>query len=189
MQALGSGTIGLAGRSLSLRYGGLVGRIDGSFCGPRPGVSSGGVVAVGRACRSWAAGGVHRGSWDRQDSAGGGNRLAAVDHGAVVVWARSTDPGSSPPYGLWRLVVDELVSRAPETWSELRGLLERPTSADGLESGSSQRFALFAMLRTALRRFADPPDWFSSWTISNGPTKRRGSCWRMWPGICGGPGS
>ena len=81
--------------------------------------------------------------------------VAAVDHGAVVVWARSTDPGSSPPYGLWRLVVDELVSRSPETWSELRGVLERPTSSDGLESGSSQRFALFAMLRTALRRFAD----------------------------------
>src|SRR5664279_1377324 len=80
---------------------------------------------------------------------------AAADHGAVVVWARSTDPGSSPPYGLWRLVVDELVSRSAETWSQWRGVLERPTSADSLESGSSQRFALFAMLRTALRRYAD----------------------------------
>ena len=37
---------------------------------------------------------------------------SAVEHSAVVVWARSTDPGSSPPYGLWRLVVDELVSRS-----------------------------------------------------------------------------
>ena len=80
---------------------------------------------------------------------------SAVDHGAVVVWARATDPGSSPPYGLWRLVVDELVNRSSEPWSELRRVLVRPTSADGLESGSSQRFALFAMLRTALRQYAD----------------------------------
>src|SRR5579862_7624616 len=28
--------------------------------------------------------------------------------GAAVVWARATDPGSSPPYGLWRLAVDSL---------------------------------------------------------------------------------
>jgi DNA-binding CsgD family transcriptional regulator/tetratricopeptide (TPR) repeat protein len=79
---------------------------------------------------------------------------SAVNHGAVVVWARSTDPGSSPPYGLWRLVVDELVSRSAETWSALREALERPTPSDGLEPGSSQRFALFAMLRTALRQSA-----------------------------------
>ena len=33
------------------------------------------------------------------------------------------------------------------------------------------------------------PDWLSSSTISSGPTKRRWSCSRMWPGKCGAPAS
>ena len=82
---------------------------------------------------------------------------SAVRHGAVVAWARSTDPASSPPYGIWRLVIDELADRSADSgrWSELRRMLERPTSSDGLESASSQRFALFTLLRTALRRAAN----------------------------------
>jgi DNA-binding CsgD family transcriptional regulator len=86
---------------------------------------------------------------------------SAVGHGAVVVWARSTDPASSPPYGVWRLVIDELADGSADgsadigRLSELRGMLERPTPSDGLESASSQRFALFTLLRTALRRAAN----------------------------------
>jgi len=69
---------------------------------------------------------------------------SAVRHGAVVAWARATDPASSPPYGLWRLLTDKLTDASAEIdqWPELRRMLEQPSSLDGLESASSQRFAL-----------------------------------------------
>lgn len=31
---------------------------------------------------------------------------AAAARAVPVAWARAADPGSSPPYGLWRLVLD-----------------------------------------------------------------------------------
>ncbi|HEY5319525.1 MAG TPA: AAA family ATPase [Galbitalea sp.] len=82
---------------------------------------------------------------------------SAVGHGAVVAWARSTDPAASPPYGIWRFVIDELTDGSADIaqWSELREMLERPKLSDGLESASSQRFALLTLLRTALRQCAD----------------------------------
>jgi DNA-binding CsgD family transcriptional regulator len=82
---------------------------------------------------------------------------SAVGHGAVVAWARSTDPASSPPYGLWRILIDELADGSADIgpWSTLRTMLERPTSPDGLESTSSQRFALTTLLRAALRQCAN----------------------------------
>jgi predicted ATPase len=70
------------------------------------------------------------------------------------VWARATDPGSSPPYGLWRLVVDSLgVTPADDLWSTAAGP-RRPSSA-GSDAASSERFELFSQLRRRLAHSAE----------------------------------
>jgi len=75
----------------------------------------------------------------------------AAARGAAVVWTRATDPGSSPPYGLWRLAVDSLgTGPADDLWSAAVG--PRPPSGPGSDVAGSQRFALFSQLR---RRLAD----------------------------------
>jgi predicted ATPase len=75
----------------------------------------------------------------------------AAARGAAVVWARATDPGSSPPYGLWRLAVDGLgTTLADDLWSAAVG--SRPPSSAGSDVASSERFELFSQLR---RRLAD----------------------------------
>ena len=75
----------------------------------------------------------------------------AAARGAAVVWNRATDPGSSPPYGLWRVAVDSLgTGPADDLWSAALG--PRPPSSAGSDVASSQRFELFAQLR---RRLAD----------------------------------
>ena len=68
-----------------------------------------------------------------------------------VAWARAADRGSLPPYGLWRLVLDEPAIRGdvnggprPDLWSQVFGDAERPALTDGADSGGAQRFALFA---------------------------------------------
>ena len=89
---------------------------------------------------------------------------AAAAIGAVpVAWARAADRGSSPPYGLWRLVLDEPAIRGdanggprPDLWSQVFGDAERPALTDGADSGSAQRFALFAEVRRRLAGAAGP---------------------------------
>jgi hypothetical protein len=80
-----------------------------------------------------------------------------------VAWARAADRDSLPPYGLWRLVLDEPAVRAADDdpsradlWSRVFGDAERPALADGADSGSAQRFALFAEVRRRLVQAARP---------------------------------
>jgi DNA-binding NarL/FixJ family response regulator len=73
----------------------------------------------------------------------------ATARGVAVAWARATDPGSSPPYGLWRLVLAETVvgsGSAADLWVSGADL--------GAESSVAQRFALFAEVRGRLARAA-----------------------------------
>ena len=88
---------------------------------------------------------------------------AAAARGVPAVWARAADRGSSPPYGLWRLVLDEPVIRGdaaggsrPDLWSQVFGDSERPALAEGADSGSAPRFALFAEVRRRLAEAAGP---------------------------------
>jgi DNA-binding CsgD family transcriptional regulator len=88
---------------------------------------------------------------------------SAAARGVPVAWARAADAGSLPPYGLWRLVLDEPAVRAADDdpsgvglWSRVFGDAERPALADGADSGSAQRFALFAEVRRRLAQAAGP---------------------------------
>jgi DNA-binding NarL/FixJ family response regulator len=88
---------------------------------------------------------------------------AAAVGGVPVAWARAADRGSSAPYGLWRLVLDEPAIRGdagggprPDLWSQVFGDAERPALTDGADSGSAQRFALFAEVRRRLAGAAGP---------------------------------
>jgi len=94
-----------------------------------------------------------------------GEELAAsaAARNVPVAWARAADRDSSPPYGLWRLVLDEPAVRGgaddvsrPDLWSHLFGEAERPALADGAESSVAQRFALFAEVRRRLTEAAGP---------------------------------
>src|SRR5271170_2164246 len=80
---------------------------------------------------------------------------AAGASGVPVAWARAADRGSSPPYGLWRLVLDELPVRAKagsgaDLWPAVSG-----AAGLGAESGVAQRFALFAEVRARLAQVAE----------------------------------
>ncbi|HEY6294736.1 MAG TPA: AAA family ATPase [Streptosporangiaceae bacterium] len=81
----------------------------------------------------------------------------------TVVWARAADRGSSPPYGLWRMVLDDPAVRTADgeasgadRWSAVFGDGERSAIAEGADSGSSRRFALFAEVRRRLAEAARP---------------------------------
>jgi DNA-binding CsgD family transcriptional regulator len=81
----------------------------------------------------------------------------AAARGAPVTWARAADRGSLPPYGLWRLVLDDpavrggAIDRArPDLWSRVFGDAKRQALADDPDSSSAQRFALFADVRDRL---------------------------------------
>ena len=89
----------------------------------------------------------------------GKTRLAeeAAAKGVPVAWARAADRDSLPPYGLWQLALAEPAVRAADDdpsradlWSRVFGDAERPTLADGADSGRAQRFALFAEVRRRL---------------------------------------
>jgi DNA-binding CsgD family transcriptional regulator/tetratricopeptide (TPR) repeat protein len=87
----------------------------------------------------------------------------AAARGVPVVWARTADRGSSPPYGLWRTVLDDLAVRAADDkasradlWSAVFGEVERPAVAEGPDSGSARRFALFGEVRGRLVEAARP---------------------------------
>ena len=86
---------------------------------------------------------------------------SAAARGVPVAWARVADRDSSPPYGLWRLVLDEPAVRAADDdpsgvglWSRVFGDAERPALADVADAGSAQRFALFAEVRRRLAQAA-----------------------------------
>ena len=88
---------------------------------------------------------------------------AAAARGVPVAWARAADAGSLPPYGLWQLVLDEPAVRAADDdssgaglWSRVFGDAERPALVDGADSGSAQRFAMFAEVRRRLTQAARP---------------------------------
>ena len=79
---------------------------------------------------------------------------SAAARGVPVAWARAADRDSLPPYGLWQLVLDEPAVRAAGDdpsgvglWSRVFGDAERPALADGADTGSAQRFAMFAEVR------------------------------------------
>ena len=76
---------------------------------------------------------------------------AATARDVPVAWARAADPGSSPPYGLWRLVLDEpAVGSGANLWSRVFG-----TADLGADSGIAERFALFADVRRRLAQAAE----------------------------------
>ena len=86
-----------------------------------------------------------------------------TERGVPVSWARTADAGSMPPYGLWQLVLDEPAVRAGGDdpsgvglWSRVFGDVGRPALADGADSGSAQRFAMFAEVRRRLAQAARP---------------------------------
>ncbi len=88
---------------------------------------------------------------------------SAAARGVPVAWARAADAGSLPPYGLWRLVLDDPAVRATDEgpagaglWSRVFGNAERPALGDGADSGSAQRFAMFAEVRRRLAQAARP---------------------------------
>ena len=88
---------------------------------------------------------------------------SAAARGVPVAWARAADRDSLPPYGLWRLVLDEPAVRAADDgpagvslWSRVFGDGERPALADGADSDSDQRFAMFAEVRRRLAQAARP---------------------------------
>ena len=86
----------------------------------------------------------------------------AAARGAAVAWARSSDRDIAPPYGLWRLALQDLPGRQrsgkPE--SDLWSLAFGGTAGHDLGSGSEldrgQRFALFSAVRERLARAAEP---------------------------------
>jgi DNA-binding CsgD family transcriptional regulator len=83
--------------------------------------------------------------------------LAAVAaaRGVPVAWARAADQGSSPPYGLWRLILDEPAVGAADAslFSQVFAGAEVPDL--GADSGVAQRFALFADVRRRLAQAAE----------------------------------
>ena len=88
---------------------------------------------------------------------------SAAARGVPVAWARAADRDSLPPYGLWQLVLGEPAVRAADDdpsgaglWSRVFGDAERPALADGADSGSAQRFAMFAEVRRRLAQAARP---------------------------------
>ena len=80
---------------------------------------------------------------------------AAGARGVPVAWARAADPDSSPPYGLWRLVLDEIAAGSgtgsgADLWPAVFGAADL-----GGDSSAAQRFALFAEVRRRLAQAAE----------------------------------
>jgi DNA-binding CsgD family transcriptional regulator/tetratricopeptide (TPR) repeat protein len=76
---------------------------------------------------------------------------AAAARGVPVAWARAADRGSSPPYGLWRLVLGEAAAGSgADLWPAVFGAADL-----GAESSVAQRFALFAEVRGRLAQAAE----------------------------------
>jgi AAA ATPase domain len=90
---------------------------------------------------------------------------AAAARGVPVAWARAADRGSSPPYGLWRLVLDEAgvaSGSGADLWPAVFGAANLGAANLGAgnlgaESSVAQRFALFAEVRGRLAQTACSP--------------------------------
>jgi DNA-binding CsgD family transcriptional regulator len=83
----------------------------------------------------------------------------AAQRGARVTWARAADPDTSPPYGLWRLVLTGLGDNRQQDedlWSLTFGAPN--PGAPGADSNvlRDQRFALFDAVRGHLDQAARP---------------------------------
>src|ERR1700733_1595313 len=94
---------------------------------------------------------------------GGELTAAAAATGVQGAWARAADRDSSPPYGLWRPVLDEPAIRGdawggsrPDLWSHVFGDAARPVLAESADAGRAHRFALFAEVRRRLAEAAGP---------------------------------
>jgi ATP/maltotriose-dependent transcriptional regulator MalT len=78
---------------------------------------------------------------------------SARPSGIAVAWARATDRGSSPPYGLWNLLLDQLPASPSsdqlDLWADPLGS-GADSLGDGPEAAGSTRFELFAQLRRRL---------------------------------------
>jgi len=89
---------------------------------------------------------------------------AAVARGAAVAWARSSGRDIAPPYGLWRLALQDLPGlvgrRSDKPGSDLWSLAFGGTAGRDLGSGSEldrgQRSALFSAVRERLAQAAEP---------------------------------
>ena len=105
---------------------------------------------------------VHGRGGDRQDPAGRGDRGGGGGAGGGVAWARSSDRDIAPPYGLWRLALQDLPGRrgadkpGPDLWSLAFGGTAGPRLGSGSELDRGQRFALFSAVRERLARAAEP---------------------------------
>ncbi len=139
-------------------YGGPVGGEQGSVAGPMVGRDR--ELAQVAALADEAMAGRGRLVLCTGEAGIGQTRLAeeiavsAAAGGMAVAWACATDRDSSPPYGLWRLALDEPAIRAGgdgasslDVWSQVLGGAGRPGLADDVDAGSGQRFALFAEVR------------------------------------------
>ena len=85
----------------------------------------------------------------------------AAARGAGVAWARSSGRDISPPYGLWRLALQDLPGRRgaqpePDLWSLAFGGTAGRAVGSGSELDRGQRFALFSAVRERLARAAEP---------------------------------
>jgi DNA-binding CsgD family transcriptional regulator len=78
---------------------------------------------------------------------------SASASGITVAWARATDRGSSPPYDLWKLLLDQLPTSSSsdqlDLWADLLGSRADSLSG-GPEATGSTRFELFAQLSQRL---------------------------------------
>jgi len=155
----------MVGRRASA-YGGPVGGLHG--CAAEPMVGRNRELARVAALLDDALAGRGRLVLCTGEAGIGKTRLAeeaaasAAAVGVAVAWARAADRNSSPPYGLWRLVLDEPAIRTgdgassrPDLWAQVFGDAERPAPAEGADSGTAQRFALFAEVRRRLAQAAE----------------------------------
>jgi DNA-binding CsgD family transcriptional regulator len=84
---------------------------------------------------------------------------AAARRGARMAWARAADPDTSPPYGLWRLVLASLgdnCQQDEDLWSLTFDAPGPGVPGAGSDIARAQRFALFDAVRGYLRQAARP---------------------------------
>jgi hypothetical protein len=95
---------------------------------------------------------VHGRGRDRQDPLAEETAALAAARGVAVCWARSTDRDIAPPYGLWRLALQDLPGRrrekpGPDLWSLAFGETAGRSPGNDSELDRGQRFALFSEVR------------------------------------------
>ena len=112
---------------------------------------------------------------------------AAAARGVPAAWARAADRGSSPPYGLWRLVLDDPAVRGDAGRASGRTCGRRssaaPSAAARTRAPSPASRPVRAVRRgpaaAGARRPGRPGCCWCSTTCS-GRTRRRRCCWPTW---------